>query len=187
MAAHNLRTVVQFEFLRTVRKRAFWAATLFVPVMIAIVVLLIVVSNSSTGKSAEAQKSAQFSFSYTDASGLVDTSITRRLGGHEAASTQAGIAAVRAGKVDAFFAYPADPATQTIRVYGADQGVFANGKYASVAQAILQASVEQKIGSAQLTAISQGNLKTTTITYQDGQVPTCQGELRPAAQSKSAV
>lgn len=170
MAQHNLGTVIRFEFLRTISKRRFWVATLFVPVILVIVFALVFVSNSSTSKSAEEQKNAHFSFQYTDASGLINPSIVDKLGGTKATSTDAGVSAVKSGKVDAFFNYPEDPAKQTIKVYGADQGLFSNGKYASVAQSILQASVEQKINAPQSTAIIQGNVNTDTTTFKSGTV-----------------
>ena len=170
MARHNLSTVVRFEFVRTIAKRRFWVATLIVPVIICVVVLLVFASNSSTAKSADEQKSAHFSFQYTDASGLVSPTVVESLGGSRAASASAGVAAVRSGHVDAFFAYPQHPATETIKIYGSDVGIFQNGKYASVAQAILQASVKERIGSAELSTISAGNVRTSTVTYQNGSI-----------------
>ncbi len=170
MARHNLGTVVRFEFIRTIAKRRFWVATLFVPVLLIIVFVLVFVSNSSTRTSAEAQKNAHFSFQYTDESGLVSPAIVESVGGTQASSEEAGIAAVKSGEVEAFFAYPADPAKQTIRVYGQDNGLFANGKYSSVAESILQASVEQQVNSPQTTAILQGSVNTTTTTYKNGSV-----------------
>ncbi|WP_426520513.1 ABC transporter permease [Diaminobutyricibacter sp. McL0618] len=170
MARRNLGTVVRFEFIRTIAKRRFWVATLFVPVLLIIVFALVFVSNSSTKSSAEAQKNAHFSFQYTDESGLVSPEIVASLGGTRASSQEAGVAAVKAGDVDAYFAYPADPAKQTIQVFGQDNGLFANGKYSSVAESILQSSVEQKIDSPQTTAILQGSVNTNTVTFKDGEV-----------------
>jgi ABC-2 type transport system permease protein len=170
MARHNLGTVIRFEFLRTVTKRRFWVATLFVPVMLVVVFLLVFVSNSSTSKSADEQKNAHLSFQYTDDSGLIDSSMISQLGGAEASGTNAGVSAVKSGQVDAFFVYPADPSKQAIKVYGADQGLFANGKYSSVAESILKSSVEQKLNSPQATAIIQGNINTDMTTFKDGNV-----------------
>lgn len=170
MARHNLGTVVRFEFIRTIAKRRFWVATLFVPVLLIIVFVLVFVSNSSTRTSAEAQKNAHFSFQYTDESGLVSPAIVDGLGGTLASSHEAGVEAVKAGDVDAYFAYPADPAKETIQVFGQDNGLFANGKYSSVAESILQASVEQKVNSPQTTAILQGSVNTNTTTFKNGSV-----------------
>jgi ABC-2 type transport system permease protein len=46
--------------------------------------------------------------------------------------------------------------------------VFENGKYSSVAIMILQTSVQEKIGSAELSAIERGGIKSTTVTYKGG-------------------
>jgi ABC-2 type transport system permease protein len=170
MKRHNLGTVVSFEFLRTITKGRFWIATLFVPVILIIVFLLVFASNSSTSESAAAQKDAHFSFEYTDASGLIDESVVDKLGGKLAADDDSGIAAVKGGEMEAFFAYPVDPTKQPIKVYGADSGVFQNGKYSSVAESILTTSVESRVDSPQYTAILQGDVSSNTSTFNDGRV-----------------
>jgi len=167
---HNLGTVVRFEFRRTITKRRFWLATLAVPVLIGVLFALIVVSNSATSQSAAEQKNARFTFTYTDASGLLDPALVTQFGGHRAADLGAGIAAVQAGTLEAFFAYPKDPTTEPVRVYGAEKGVFENGKYASVAQALLQSSIQQRIASPVVAGVAQGQVRTETVTYQDGQL-----------------
>ena len=48
---------------------------------------------------------------------------------------------MRAGKVQAYFAYPTDPATAPVRVYGQDEGIFKNGQYQAVAERLLTAAV----------------------------------------------
>ena len=55
MAQHNLSTVVGFEFLRTVRKRGFWIATLAVPVVIGVIFALSFISGTSISDSEDAQ------------------------------------------------------------------------------------------------------------------------------------
>ena len=168
MARHNLSTVVRFEFLRTISRRRFWIATLVVPVVLVIVSLLVSASNSSTDTSAQELKNARFTFAYTDASGLIDPTIAARAGGRVASSATSGIGAVRTGRLNAFFAYPEHPESETIRVYGTDKGVFANGQYSAVAQQLLQTSASRRIGSSQLSRLAAGNTDTTTITYHDG-------------------
>ena len=167
---HNLGTVLRFEFIRTINKRRFWVGILVVPLLVVVVFALVFVSGTSSDKSTKQQRNAHFSFQYTDASNLIDPVIVKKLGGYLSPNISAGALAVKTGKVDAFFAYPANPANESLQVFGADKGIFENGKYASVAQAILQSSVEEKIGSPVLTFISQGSVKTTTVTYKDGKI-----------------
>jgi ABC-2 type transport system permease protein len=166
MARHNVSTVIRFEVLRTIGKRRFWITTLIVPVALIVVGLLVTTSSNATDASTEAQKSARLTFAYVDASGLVDPTIAAKAGGRRAASTAAGVAEVRHGRREAFFAYPADPAKQRIHVYGADVGTFDNGRYASVAEALLKASVATRIGSPRLAAVASGELRTTTTTFE---------------------
>ena len=165
MARHNLSTVVSFEITRTLTKRRFWIATLIVPVIIGIVVALIVAANTSTDNSVTSQKDQKFSFSYSDASGVIDPAIVKSLGGTEASSGADAIAAVKSGDLDAYFAYPADPAKQATKVYGVDKGIFDNGKYSSVAMRILTASAEAKVGDAKLSSLVQGTGPVEATTY----------------------
>lgn len=170
MAQHNLGTVVSFEFLRTVSKRRFWAITLIVPIFAVALISLIVASNVSTANTADAQKTARFEFQYQDASGLVDPAVAQKLGGTPVESTEAGIAAVKSGSSEAFFDYPADPATQSVRVYGADVGLLQNAKYSSAAQSVLSASVEKSLDSPTDVAVLRGEVQTSTTTFKNGAV-----------------
>lgn len=168
-ARHNLRTVVDFEFTRTMKKRSFWIATLAIPVVMAIVFALVYLSNSSTAASADAQKSAAVSFTYTDDSGLVSGTLATAMGGRKAADPGTALQDVKTGSSDAYFAYPADPAAQPVKVYGADKGIFENGKYDAVAKQLLTASARAAVGSPQLTAAASGDVKTESQTFKAGQ------------------
>lgn len=170
MSQHNLRTVVSFEFLRVVTKRRFWVASLAVPVAVALLFTVVLLSNQTTDKTSQAQKNAQFSFTYTDASGLVTDAVASQFGGTKAPDGTHAIADVKAGTVQAYFAFPADPATEPVHVYGVDSGVFDNGKYSAVARQILITGAQEKIGSPTLTKVAQGNVSVTEEMYKNGQL-----------------
>ncbi len=170
MGLHNLTNVISFEITRTVKKRRFWIGMLAMPLMIVVIFALVVVSNSNSAKTTKNQKNAHFSFEYVDDSGLIDTNIVAKLKGSMASSIEDGISSVKSGKIDAFFAYPLHPSEAPIAIYGTDKGIFENGKYSSVALMILQTSVDKKIGSAELTAINRGGIKSTTVTFKDSKV-----------------
>jgi ABC-2 type transport system permease protein len=161
--------VVDFEFTRTMKKRAFWIATLSIPVVMAIVFALVYLSNSSTAASEDAQKTAAVAFTYTDESGLIAPDIATAMGGKETADPGQALQDVKAGVADAYFAYPAEPASQPVKVYGTDQGIFENGKYDAVAKQLLTASAQAAVGSPQLTAAASGDVKTESQTFKDGQ------------------
>jgi ABC-2 type transport system permease protein len=168
MPQHNLRTVVSFEFFRTISKKRFWAATLAVPLMLAVVFGLLYLSGSASDTAADAQKSAEFTISYADASGLITPDQARIFGASQAPSSEEGVRAVQSGVVDAFFDFPAHPATETVRVYGADQGLFENNKYSAVAQAMLSQAVSSRIGSPELSALARSEATVDVTTYRRG-------------------
>lgn len=170
MARHNLGTVISFEFVRTVTKPRFWIGTLSVPVIMAVVFGMIFLSNTSTSSAAEAQKNARFSITYLDASGLITPADAAAFGAVPVASSDAGIRDVQSGTVDAYFEFPARPETTAVKVYGADKGLFENGKYAAVAQAMLARAVAVKIGSPQLSSLASGSVQVETVTYQGSEV-----------------
>lgn len=170
MARHNLGTVISFEFVRTVTKPRFWIGTLSVPVIMAVVFGMIFLSNTSTSSAAEAQKNARFSITYLDASGLITPADAAAFDAVPAASSDAGIRDVQSGTVDAYFEFPARPETTAVKVYGADKGLFENGKYAAVAQAMLARAVAVKIGSPQLSSLASGSVQVETVTYQGSEV-----------------
>ncbi len=168
MAQHNLGTVVSFEFFRTITKKRFWAGTLAVPLIMAVVFGLLYLSNTAANTAADAQKSAEFTISYTDASGLITPEQAQAFRATKAQSPEEGLRAVQSGTVDAFFEFPADPATQAVKVYGADHGLFENNKYSAVAQAMLTQAVNARIGSPELSALAGSDASINVKTYRDG-------------------
>jgi len=169
MARHNLSTVIGFEFGRQLSKPRFWIITLVVPIALMVVFALVLLSNTSTNAAADAQKKAHIHFSYLDESGVIDDAVAAKFGGTPVTDASAAIAAVKAGTSQAFFDYPADPVKHPVKVYGQDKDIFSNGVYGSVAQAVLQTSAQQKLGSPQLVQLASGAAGFDTVTYRDGQ------------------
>ncbi|OLT04407.1 sodium transporter, partial [Kocuria sp. CNJ-770] len=170
MGRHNLKTVVMFELVRTLRKRGFWIATLAVPVVIGVIFALSFISNSSISDSADAQAEAEIAFAYTDASGLIAPDAAAAFGGEAASDPQAAVEQVKAGELDAYFAYPDDPAEEPIEVTGADRGLFDNGAYEAVAEALLTTSAQTQIGDPGLAAAAAGEVAVESTIYRDGQI-----------------
>lgn len=168
MAQHNLSTVIGFEFLRVVTKKRFWLTSLAVPVALAVVFALVFISNAATSETEQAQADARLVVTYTDDSGLITDAVAATFGGTEVPDGAAAIAAVKDGTVDAYFAYPADPSTQPILVYGVDKGIFENGAYQAVATRMLVMAAQQEIDAPELAAVVQGDVTVTSATYRDG-------------------
>lgn len=168
MARHNMGTIVSFEVKRTLSKAGFWIATLVVPVIMGAVIALIVLSNTTAADGVNSQASAQFTFTYTDASGYVIPAVAEALGGMPATDDEQAIANVKAGSLDAHFAYPANPAEEPTKVYAVDEGIFANGKYAAVASEVLIASAQAAIDDQSLGTLVRGDFQVSSTTYKEG-------------------
>lgn len=179
LARHNLGTVIAFEFTRTIKKRGFAIATLAIPVLLIVVFALLYASNTTTKNSAEAQKNAQFSFTYSDASGIIAPAGAQAAGGTRTADPASAIEAVKNGTSEAYFEYPADPTKEPVKVYGADKGMFENGKYEAVAKQLLAASAHHQVGSPQLTAALTGAVKFDSETFKDGKTAAGVGGVIP--------
>ena len=151
---HNLGTVISFEFRRTVLKPKFWLISLSVPLLIAVVVGLITLSGQTTAQRAENQDSAPLTFTYTDASGLIDAAVAKAAGGTPVTDAAAARAAVVAGTSPCHIDYPKDPLSQPIEVQGKDIGLFDSGRYTAVASAVFQSSIEKRIGDPTLAKLA---------------------------------
>ena len=170
MKQHNLRTVIGFEVRRALSKKRFWFLTLLLPIAIGIVLALVIFGNIVASNNFDDQSEAEFSFTYTDASGFIDPVIAAALAGTVTDSDAEAISAVRAGGQDAHFAYPADLTTTPIEVYGVDRGLFENGKYVDIARQVLSMSAQDQIGNPMLTVLAVGNVPVSATTFADGKV-----------------
>lgn len=164
---HNLGIVINFEIIRTLKKRSFWITALAFPVVIGIVAAIIYFSNQATNQAANETKNQHFSFEVTDNSGLINPKLLTDFKAKSVTDKQQAIDDVSRGKLDAYFYYPADVTKQPVEVYAKDVGLFDNSRYQSVAQELLQQSVAPDV-SPQITSILQSKVNFNSTTYKDG-------------------
>lgn len=163
---HNLSTVITFEVIRVLKKKSFWAMVFGFPIMIGAVFGIVFLSNNATRDAADKLKEQTFSIAITDDSHLLSPQIASAF--HAKMTTkEAGIAAVKNGTVDAYFYYPADVSAHHIEIYGKNVGLFENGRYSSVALALLSQSVQNTV-SPQIRTVLQNAAASDTTIYRDG-------------------
>ncbi|MFT4217928.1 MAG: ABC transporter permease [Micropruina sp.] len=165
---HNLGTVISFEFRRTVLKPKFWLISLSVPLLIGVVVGLIALSGQTTAQRVESQDTASVTFTYTDASGLIDPTVARTAGGTPVSDAAAARAAVVAGTSQCHIDYPKDPLSQPIDVQGKDLGLFDSSRYNAVATTVFTTSIEHKIGNPTLAKLAVNPPDVQLATFADG-------------------
>jgi ABC-2 type transport system permease protein len=172
----NIGVVINFEVLRSVRKKSFWYAALAVPLLIIVIYTVSYISSNDASKTSQQQTASitkTSKIAVLDDTGLINTkSLTKQHIATEP-SQQAGINAVKVGKIDAFFYYPKDVTKSGIEVYAKDQGLISTPSYNTVAVAILKLNVIGKVSAATHSNLVAGILETdpsvTTTTYKNGQ------------------
>jgi len=180
MAQSNVRTVVSFEVVRTLRTKIFWIGSLFGPVLLAVVIGVSALSGSSAASIGTSDQI--FSFEWVDHSGLVDETIASAMGGTRITDPAQGLADVKAGSVEAFFEYPADPTVDPVVVSGQDRGIMDSQKYPGVATQILKLSATEKVDDPTVVQMLSGVINTTLTTYKDGEAtPGVWGMIPPLA------
>ncbi|MDR0436138.1 MAG: ABC transporter permease [Propionibacteriaceae bacterium] len=177
----NLKTVLEFEVSRTLKKPLFWIMSLLGPIGIGVVFAISALSSVSGAEAEQNQANAEISFEYLDHSGLVDRDIARSMGGNAIADPAAGVQHVQQGGVDAFFEYPAKPTEEPIKSAGTDVGVFDSMKYESIAKMVLQLSVQKALGDPEKIQISLGYLSVESVTYRGSEASAGIWEVIPPA------
>ncbi len=165
---HNLHTVFRFEVIRTLKKKSFWIIALAFPIIIAAVGAIIFFSNKTTDEAAANTQKQQFSLAVTDESGLISNTTLTQLKAERTNDKQTTISRVLAGKLDAYFYYPKALGSNKVEVYARDVGLFDNGRYEGVAQALLQQAATSKV-DPQLISILQSKVSFKSTIYKDGQ------------------
>jgi ABC-2 type transport system permease protein len=164
---HNFGTVFSFEFIRTIKKKAFWASVLLFPVLIGAIFTIVYFSNTATEEAAQKTQDQKFSIELTDNSGLLQPSIISAIEAKTVSNKADGIAAVKNGTVDAYFYYPSDLTKQKIEVYGKEVGMFNNSRYTGVAESLLKQSVASTV-DANVRATLTGSLQLSSTMFKDG-------------------
>lgn len=172
----KLGEVVNFEVLRALKKKSFWYAAFAPPIIILVIFGISYISNHNAESSNQQQaqnytKTAKVAI--FDQSGLINQSyLARQHVAHEP-SEQAGIAAVKANKLDAFFYYPSNVAKTGIDVYVQDHGITFSPAYETAAVQLLKQDVIAAVSTAtrnsQEVQILQTDPMVNTTTYKNGQ------------------
>lgn len=164
---HNLSTVINFEFVRTIKKPSFWAATLSFPILFIALFGIIFYSGQASEDRADKLTTEKFSITYQDDSGIIEPAVAKSLGASVTDDTQTAIDSVQSGKIDAFFHYPKDTAKDQVKIYAKDVGLFNNSRYDAVAKQLLAVSADTKVGDPQLIAVTKDNVDYSVTTYQE--------------------
>ena len=166
---HNLSTVIQFEVLRTLKKKTFWLMALLFPVMIGVIFGIVYFSNIATMQAAEDLQDQSFTVAVTDTSGIVNPDLLAALQTKSVDSREEGVQAVESGILDAYIYIPADLTTQSVQVYAQEVGIFEDSRYGALATTLLNESAAPSV-NANLTTIIRDSVNVESTYYRDGEI-----------------
>lgn len=166
---YNLSTVVNFEIIRTLKKKSFWIMAFGFPFMMAIIFGIVFLSNEATSDAVDKLKDQQFSIEITDESNLISSDMLASLHIKSLDAKDQGVDNVKNGKIDSYIYVPSDLSKNPVEIYGKSVDIFNNGRYETVARYILEASVQANT-SSQIQQVLASKFSTVTKTYKDGQV-----------------
>ena len=164
----NLKTVMRFEILRTLKKQSFWLSILLPPIIIAIISGIMVFSNKASSDQLKQLASGSDRIVIIDQSGKVSKEAFQ--GEHafaKATDKDSAISDVKHGRKDAVIFIPKQVGEQPVEVYAKDENIFNNNRYETMAQQLLKSSVNSKIDAADQQIIA-GKLQTNSTFYRNG-------------------
>lgn len=164
---HNLKTVIVFEVVRTLRKKTFWITAFSFPIVVTIIFGIIFFSNQATGQATLDTQNQKFSLAITDESNMINPQLIAQLKAKSIPDKQQGIDQVKQGTLDAYFYYPPDISKQKVEVYAKDVGLFDNSRYQGTANALLAQSATAMVDTKTV-AILRNSVAFTSTTYKDG-------------------
>lgn len=169
MRAPGFGVVFRFELARTLRRKTFWIAAIAAPLVLGVLVLILIAGSKQSAQGGQ-DPQAVTDFLYTDASGYIDHARATDMGGSLAASEDQAIGQIEDGSAQAYFAFPEDPSTNPVQVYGQDLGFAKSQSYGAAADRLLDHSVSNRIGSKELVNLAAGSATFETHTYTSGKI-----------------
>jgi ABC-2 type transport system permease protein len=164
---HNFGAVYRFEVIRTLKKKTFWLTVLAFPILIAVIYGIAFYAGSQSESAVENLAKEKFSIGITDSSNALSSEIIKQIDAKVIKNKDDGVSQIKAGKLDAYFYYPADLAKNQVEIFAQNVGIFENFKYQSVAQSLLQTSVLTQT-NPEIVAILTNKINYDVQTFQDG-------------------
>ena len=164
----RLLAVTRREYTSIVTKKAFWAVTLLIPTLVVVLGGISALSAKSAKKSEEERLGETKRIAVFDPSGTIEESLIRPPL-ERTTDSDAALADVKAGKLDAVIVYPADLSPEArIVIHARETWITQRQRFEPMAKNLLKDSILHRVGDPGLIAIFNAKLPVDTTTYQDG-------------------
>lgn len=158
------------EFVKIVRKKSFWLATLALPAFLIVVIFISGTSSSSVEENIEKAAKAADEILIVDPSVVIDPQLYAKPF-IKSNNFEESLGKVKSGTADALFFYPTDiRESSKIQVYTKDIGLLSRGRFDNVASDLIKQSILLKVGDKEKIALFNTNFKLETTNFKDGKV-----------------
>lgn len=169
----KLRSVIRHEYLTIVKQPSFWIMMVAIPAVIAIVIALVALGNSSSEARIKEVTESMKNIAIIDESGVINEEVVKAtdLKLSPASEFEAVREQVRTGDKEALIVYPDDLVkTQKYSIYLGSNDITKVGSVSSVADSLLQASLFLPLGSAEMIALAQTGAQSDVTFYENGKI-----------------
>ena len=141
--------VFKFEFIRQVKKPAFWAATLLIPLLIGGIYFISFISSRSVDTTPTLDEETKVAI--TDDAGVFSGEAPFIINGDE----QYGIEMVKKGEVDLYYYIPADfRETKKVRFYHISEGMEIFNSDGNIIKGLMLSDASNKVDELQALALT---------------------------------
>jgi ABC-2 type transport system permease protein len=167
---NKIKIVAKREYLKMVKSKGFWIATLMVPALMIIISLISGLSSVSLQEKLKSDASNLKTIYVLDESGYVDQNVLKQNSSIVIPSSfAAGEEAVKNGVADVFFYYPADIlSSKTITIVSQDTGILSTGTYDDVAKNLLKENILSEIKDPKKIALFNTEMTVSTVLFANG-------------------
>ena len=145
----NILKVAKFEIVRQLKKPAFWAATLLIPLLIGFIYLISFISAQSVDTEVHFDENTKIAI--TDDAGILDSNVPYIINGDK----EYGIEMVKNGEVDLYFYIPADFAeSKKAEFYHISEGLEIFNTDGNIIKVILSQNSASRVDELDVIALS---------------------------------
>ncbi len=145
----NILKVAKFEIIRQLKKPAFWAATLLIPLLIGFIYFISFISAQSVDTEVHFDENTKIAI--TDDAGILDSNVPYIINGDK----EYGIEMVKNGEVDLYFYIPADFAeSKKAEFYHISEGLEIFNTDGNIIKVILSQNSASRVDELDVIALS---------------------------------
>ncbi len=160
----NLLSIIKFEYLRTVKRPAFWLSTLLVPMLMMVVVGITAYSNIQAEKKTKDVAQDKEKIVVIDEAGIISDKFGLSMARVEDLDDE--IEQVKNGALDLVVYIPENfAATKEYFIYAADKGIMANGNYKNVASYFINSGIIEGVENPSIKSLINAPLSTKQLFY----------------------